>query len=142
MMAGALFSAVGTVFGVIGSLKQAKAAEKAEEARQQQMKLEAMRRRRESLRQATVARATALSNATNQGAGETSSLAGGLAQITNRAARNVQATNQDEALGNKVFEANKDYARASGLIAIGNGISSLGGVFDSAQNSMQRLGWV
>jgi hypothetical protein len=137
-MAGVAFSLIGTVLGVVGSLKQAKAIEKGEEARQRQMKLEAMRRRRETLRQANVARATAVSNATNQGAGETSALAGGLAQVTNQAARNVHAINQDETLGNQVFEANKDSARASGLIAIGSGLGSLGGVFSGNADLFQR----
>ena len=122
---------VGGVMQAIGASKQAKASEKAEKARQRMMQLEAMRKRREMIREATVARAQATSNATAQGAGEGSGLQGGIAQITSRQNRNVQASNQDEALGNKVFSANRDYAKAGSLIAFGGGISSLGNALGS-----------
>lgn len=113
----------------IGAAKQAKASEKAEKARQRMMQLEATRKRREMIREATVARAQAISSATAQGAGEGSALKGGIAQITSRQNRNVLASNQDEDLGNKVFQANRQYAKAGGLIAFGGGISSLGSAF-------------
>lgn len=120
---------VGGIVQAIGAMKQAKASEKAEKARQRMMQLEAMRKRREMVREATVARATATSNATAQGAGEGSALKGGIAQITSRQNRNVLASTQDEELGNKVFSANRQYAKAGGLIALGGGISSLGNAF-------------
>ena len=120
---------VGGIVQAIGAMKQAKASEKAEKARQRMMQLEAMRKRREMVREATVARATATSNATAQGAGEGSALKGGIAQITSRQNRNVLASTQDEELGNKVFSANRQYAKAGGLIALGGGISSLGDAF-------------
>lgn len=140
--AGAALSIVGTVFGVIGGLGQAKAAQKAEDARQQQMHLEALRRRRESIRQGAVARASAISSATNQGAGESSALQGGIAQVQTATGRNVLAANQDKEAGDQVFAANKAYARAGSMIAIGNGISSLGGAVSSSSGSMQKLGFM
>ena len=120
---------VGGVMQAIGAAKQAKASEKAEKARQRMMQLEAMRKRREMIREATVARAQATSNATAQGAGEGSGLKGGIAQITSRTNAGILASNQDETLGNKVFAANRAYAKAGGLIALGGGISALGSAF-------------
>lgn len=120
---------VGGVMSAIGSMKQAKASAKAEKARQRMMQLEAMRKRRELVREGVVARAQATSNATAQGAGEGSAIQGGIAQITNQQGRNVLASYQDETLGNKVFQANRAYAKAGGMIALGQGISSLGSAF-------------
>ena len=54
---------------------------------------------------------------------------GGIAQITNQQNRNVLASRQDEALGKGVFKANAAYAKAGGMISIGQGISSLGSAF-------------
>ena len=125
-------AAIGLVGGVIqavGAMKQAKASEKAEKARQRMMQLEAMRKRRELIREGVVARATATSNASAQGAGEGTALQGGIAQITNQQNRNVNASFQDESLGNKVFSANRAYAKAGGMIALGGGISSLASAF-------------
>lgn len=121
--------AVGGIVQAIGAMKQAKASAKAEKARQRMMQLEALRKRRELVRESVVARATATSNASAQGAGEGTGLKGGIAQITSQQNRNILASHQDEALGNKVFAANKAYAKAGGLIALGGGISSLGSAF-------------
>jgi len=129
-------TAVGGILGAIGAMKQAKASEKAEKARQRAMQLDALRKRREVAREAVRARATALSNASSQGAAEGSALQGGYGQIGGTATRNQLAINQDETLGNKVFEANRDYAKAGGLMALGQGISSFGSVF-SSQNFLR-----
>lgn len=120
---------VGGIVQAVGAMKQAKASAKAESARQRMMQLEAMRKRREMVREGVIARAQATSAAVAQGAGEGSALKGGVAQITGQQNRNVSASNQDEELGNKVFSANKAYAKAGGLIALGGGISSLGNAF-------------
>lgn len=122
-------SVVGGVISAMGAMKQAKASAKAEKLRERMMSLEAMRKRRELVREGVVARAQATSNAVSQGAGEGSALQGGIAQITNQQNRNVLASNQDEKLGHGVFKANRQYAAAGGMIAIGQGISSLGSAF-------------
>lgn len=122
-------SVVGGVISALGAAKQAKASAKAEKLRERMMQLEAMRKRRELVREGVVARATATSNASAQGASEGSALQGGIAQITNQQNRNVQASFQDEKLGKGVFSANRAYAKAGGMIALGQGISSLGSAF-------------
>lgn len=123
------FAVLGGVMSAVGSMKQAKASAKAEKLRSRMMQLEAMRKRRELIREGVVANATAKSNATAQGAGEGSALQGGIAQITNQQNRNVLASRQDEELGKGVFKANAAYAKAGGLISIGQGLSQLSSAF-------------
>ena len=96
------------------------------------MNLDVQRKRRESVRQAMSARATALSNATAQGASMGSGLAGGYGQIGGDLNRNMVALNQDQQLGRQVFSANRQYASAGTLIGIGQGISN-------ASSSLDRL---
>ncbi len=122
-------SVVGGIVSAMGSMKQAAASAKAEKLRERMMGLEAMRKRREIIREGVVARATATSNATAQGAGEGSALKGGIAQITGQTNRNTLASRQDEKLGHGVFSANASYAKAGGMIALGQGLSSLGSAF-------------
>lgn len=122
-------TAIGGIVSAIGSMKQAKASAKAEKLRQRQMNLEAMRKKREIVREGVRARAEALSNATAQGGAEGTGLQGGIAQITAQTNRNVLANEQDRIIGNKVFKANRQYAAAGGLMALGQGISSLGSAF-------------
>lgn len=122
-------SVIGGVISAVGAMKQAKASAKAESLREKMMGLEAMRKRRELVREGIVARAQATSSATAQGAGEGTALKGGLAQISGQQNRNVLASKQDEELGHGVFAANRQYARAGGMIAMGQGISNLGSAF-------------
>ena len=124
--------AIGAVIGVFGQFQQAKAAKKAEKAREKQMNLDVQRKRREAVRQAMSARATALSNATAQGAQAGSGLQGGYGQIGGDLGRNMMALNQDQQLGRQVFAANRQYASAGAMIGLGQGISS-------ASDSLSRL---
>lgn len=140
-IAGAL-SAVGTLVGVAGSIMQYSASQKAERARKRQMELEAQRQRREQIRQAQVLRSKAIASATNQGAGDTSALSGGIAQVTTQAGRNIQTVNQDQELSTKVFDANAQYARGGLFQTLGAGLSSLGGAFSSNAGTLTRLGAV
>lgn len=117
-------SIFGSVLGAIGQMKQAKAMERAEQARQKQMNLDVQRKRRDALRQSMLARATALANATSQGAEFGSGLQGGYGQIGGDLRRNNVALNQDQQLGNKVFAANRAYASAGQMVALGQGITN------------------
>lgn len=115
---------LGTVINVVGMQKMEAAQEKAEKAREQQMNLDMQRKRREAMRQAVLARATALTNATNQGAQNSSALQGGLAQITGSEYRNVNALKQDQILGKEVFAANRDYAYGQMIAGFGQSITN------------------
>lgn len=138
-------SLLGTAAGVAGQVIQAKGAKKAERARQQQARLEAQRARREAIRRSVVARAQSLSAATNQGAQFSSSAIGAQQSATTQGARNVQAISQNETLGNRVFEGNRQQARGNTLASAGSGLQSFGnqlvnnlGTFDKVGGSLFR----
>lgn len=150
----AALSLIGTVLGVVGSFVQASASARmaeetknasiaAENARRQQMQLDANRRRRQAVREGLVARATALSVSTNQGA-QGSGPQGAMSQATATANQNVQTTNSAEVLGNRVFDANIKYAeavaRGQKAMAWGSLISSIGGALTSTAGTIGQLG--
>ena len=132
--------AIGGVVGAYGQFTQAKASERAEKLRKRQMNLDAMRKKRELIREGVMARAQAVSAATAQGAGEGSGLAGGVAQVTGQVNRNVLATGQDQQLGNRMFKANQKYAQGGMISAVGSGISSVGQQLPGAQDAMKMMG--
>lgn len=135
------FSLIGTVAGVAGSFMQYKASKKAEKARRQQAKLEALRARREQVRRSQVSRAQSVAAATNQGAGQSSALQGGIAQIQNEAGRNIVAINQDEQLTKRISKANQQAAKGAFISSLGQGISSLGGAVSGSSETITRLGY-
>lgn len=137
---GAALSAVGTVVGVVGARKQAKASAQAEELRKRQMELEASRARRETIRKMVAARSVALNNATSQGAQGGSGLQGGFAQITSQASSQQLALNQNTEVGRGIFDANARADRAGGMVATGQGMQSLGGMFLDNANIFGRIG--
>lgn len=117
---------IGSAISAYGSYAQAKASAKAEKLRERGMKLEAFRKRREIIREGLMAKATALSNATAQGAGEGSGILGGLAQIEGNTRRGVTAVNQDETLSSGIFKQNAKIAWGGMIQDFGQGVSSFG----------------
>lgn len=134
-----VLTVVGTLTSAFGQFKQAAASERQDNLRRRQMELEANRQRREQIRKATVARAQATASATNQGAGDSSGIQGGLAQITSQANRNIQGINQDEEIGRGIFKTNAQIASAQMIQNIGGGISSLGGAVAKAGPTFEKL---
>lgn len=116
----AAVAVVGSLFSFMGQQQQAKAMAKAEKAREQQMNLDAMRKKRAALRESLLARQTALANATNQGAASGSGLQGGFGQIQGVAGQNILGINQDQQLGSRIFAANQQYASAGTMIGFGS----------------------
>lgn len=132
----------------LGGMGQAKEAKKqsqlsaqiyqqeilANQQRRQAMELDASRRKVENIRTGQLARAQALTNATNQSAQFGSGLQGGLAQVTGRTYWNELGINQnlqigqnlfniDEAIGGLKTQISSSQSRASssaGLSEIGN----------------------
>ena len=150
----AAVSLIGTVLGLVGTFVSAsaaitqaeetrKASIAAENARRQQMQLDANRRRRAAVRESLVARATALSVSTNQGA-QGSGPQGAMAQATATGNQNVQTAGAAETLGNRVFDANIAYANAVAkgqkAMAFGSLISSIGGALTSSAGTLGSLG--
>lgn len=72
--------------------------------RQNQMNLDAVRRKRDIIRQAQVAQANATAVANNQGAGQSSALQGALAGISGQAGTNLLGVSQNQEIGNKMFD--------------------------------------
>ncbi len=135
----ALISLAGIGAQLYGQNLQYHASEKAEQARKNQMNLEATRQRREEIRRAQVGRAQATASAYNQGAGKSSALQGGIAQITNQADRNIVAINQDQSLANDIFDANKLSAKGGYISSLGSGLQSLSGAIANNADTFTRL---
>lgn len=144
----------GTAVSYMGAQEQAdankkmQAEQKKQEAlRQQQMNLEAMRKKREIVRQANFARASSLSTATNQGGAESSGFQGALATISGNAGRGSLATSQNQQLGNDMFASNARMAGFMGqaqsgasMASMGSGISSLGGALTQNAGTISQVG--
>lgn len=111
--------------------EQTAASKRAENARQQQMQLDGMRRRRQSIRQAIAARSQALTIGTAQGAGGGSGIQSAMGGAMAMGQENQNVVAQSEVLGGRVFDANRDYfdatQRGQAGMAFGQGIASLGG---------------
>lgn len=145
---GAAVSLVGTVVSASAQQtmvnEQTSASKRAENAREQQMQLDAQRRRRQAVREGLLARSMSLSAGVNQGAGYGSGVAGGMAGAMGQSLENQQGINSGEILGSRVFQANRDYFDATQKgqagMAMGQGISAVGGAIVSNAGAIGRLG--
>lgn len=145
---GTAVSLAGAVIGYSAQQKminqQAAASKKAENSREQQMQLDASHRRRQAVRESIIARATALSIGTSQGAGEGSGVAGAMGNAISMGVENVKTTNATEILGSRVFDANREYFEATRKgqagMALGQGLQSLGGALVSNAGTIQQIG--
>lgn len=138
--ASALAGLAGTGVAAYGSYKANQGAERAEEVRNKQMKLQADRDRRASIRQAVIARSQATSNATSQGAGEATGLKGGLAQIGAVDARNQRDIGSGVQLGEAMFSANRQISSGQTMQTIGQAIQGFGSTI-ADQFDVQNRVW-
>lgn len=148
--------AVSTAVAIGGSVMSYQASQEAQDAqrvqdtiRQDAMKNDAKRKRRELMRQSAAARAQALTTATNQGAAAPggSALPGAYGQITGMERRDVNAVNTAETQGNQMFALNRrvdsayrDAALGSTVSSIGGGIQSLGGALQATSRTFGSVG--
>jgi hypothetical protein len=117
---------IGTAVATAGSVGQAvytqqasQASQRAERLRERQMRLDAMKRRRESIRQAQFASSVATARGEAQGVAAGSSVIGGAAaQTTGELGRQINYTNQSEDIGTGIFQANADIAGAQGMSSL------------------------
>lgn len=151
---GLAVSAVGVGTSVYGSVTQGQAQKKAseeqkkqEELRKQQMNLEAMRRKRDIIRQSQIASARSTATAQAQGGAESSGLSGALSTISTQAGGASLATSQNQELGNAMFDSNARLAGYMGAAAqggsiasAGSGIGSLGGALINQSRTISRVG--
>ena len=138
--AGLILGAVGLGLQVYGQIQQTKALKAEEAQRKKQMNLDALRQRRDIARNAAMARATALASANAQGAAGGSGIQGGFGKIAGRAGNQTGAVNQNQEIGNKIFDAKQKYYNASVFTDIGSGLFSLGGSLINNAGSFARVG--
>lgn len=116
-----------------GMQTQIKAQQKAEKLRERQMNLQAMRERREVIRQSILARSTALAQTTAQGAAASgsSALGGAYGQISGDKNRQIVAINQNQQIGQGIFKANRQYFAGSQQIGMGQAVAGAGEAISS-----------
>lgn len=152
---GGAIGLLGSALSVVGSFvtagaqqqmiaEQTAASKRAENAREQQMQLDAQRRRRQAVRESILARSMSLSTGVNQGAQFGTGVAGGMAGAIGMGLENQQGVNSGEILGSRIFQANRDYfdatQRGQAAMAFGQGISAIGGAITSNAGAIGRLG--
>ena len=146
-----------SIFGTIMQMQAAQKAaaaqkralmaqQKAEASREQAMRLDAQRKKRETIRQAIVQRSQALAAGTNQGAQYGTALPGAYGQIQGQAAAQFGAIGVQESIGAEIFSQNrqvlsarKEEAAAGAQAALGSGISSLGGAIGKGLGAIGRM---
>ena len=102
--------------------------------------MDANRRRRKLLREQQIARANALATATSQGAQSGSALPGAYGSIQGETNTAISGVNQNEYLGNRVFEGNRQAAQGQSQAALGGAITSVGGAVLQNRGAIQRVG--
>lgn len=113
--------------------------QKIEEQKRLGMELDASRRTIQTVRSAQQARSIALTNATAQGAGRSSGLSGGNAQISGQANSGLLAINQNLDIGRHISQSNQNISGLNMNLAdakadadFWSGLGSLGGKVSSA----------
>lgn len=119
---------VGGVLQYKGQQKMIAAQQKAERLRERQMNLQAMRERREVIRNSILARSTALATTTAQGAAApgSSALGGVYGQIGGDRGRQTLAINQNQEIGKGIFAANRQYFAGSQTMGLGSAVTGIG----------------
>lgn len=120
--------------------------QKAEKVREQQMELDARRRKLEMIRNAQRTRAMSLSAATGQNAQLGSGLQGGYGQTSGMTGFNMLGVNQNLQFGRQLFDINQTmgqyqiaYAQAGSMSSLGSGLTSLGGAMMGNMGGMTSL---
>lgn len=147
-MVGIGLSVIGTGISMSAQQRMAREQEEAsrrtENAREQQMQLDAQRRRRQSIREGILARSQAMAVGVGQNVLHSTGVMGAMGQASAQSAENVQTVNQSEALGSRIFEGNRAYAaagaRGQSMSAFGSGLASLGGAIVNNAGTINRLG--
>lgn len=113
------------------------------------MELSARRQSMEIFRNAQRARATAINNATNQGAsyGNSSGLPGGLAQVSDQSMFNLQGVNQNLEIGRNIFglddQISKQKLALSGVqssMMTDQSINQLGSTIAGSAGTISKVG--
>lgn len=129
---------IGTGVSAIGQFQAMRSAKKAEALREQQMNIEAMRARRQTVRQAIVARAQSLNTSEAQGAGGSSGQLGGVYGVQSQAASNIQGINQSQQISQGIFQANRGIAAGQSLSGFGQSLQGFSSWFANNRETLSR----
>ncbi len=139
--------AVSTGLQIFGATQQASGEEKQSEAllneetaRHKQFTLDFQRQRIEAVRNSIITRSLAVQAGASQGALNSSSVRSGAGNAANRAAYQIEGLNQNQAIGEEVFQARREYYDAGGQVAFGQGLSTLGATIGSNVDTLSKLG--
>lgn len=142
-----IIGGVGAAAGVAGGImsyegqQAANDAEKQQEAdRNTQMNLDASRQRRDIARKAIMSRSDALAAATSGGAQQGSGLQGGYAGIFSQAGMATTAVNQNQQVGQDIFNQAAIKSDAQTTALTGQAISQVGGQFYQNRDMLGRVG--
>lgn len=131
--------AAGTYLSYRGQRQVAQGNQRAEALRARQMNLEAMRERRATVRQSIIARAQALNAGTAQGAQDSSSLAGGLANVSSQAGTNFQSIGMSESIGQGMFSANRQISSGQQTASLGTALQGFGSMVSQNRDQIYRV---
>lgn len=138
---GLAIAGAGAATTYVGQKKAAKASQQQEIIRKKQMNLDFARKRREAIRRMLIARATGISNATNQGAAiGDSAVQGGISQAVQTANVSGSELSQNADLGAQMFNANAMEANGRGTASFGGALSSWGSGMIQNSTQISRVG--
>lgn len=138
-----------SVLNNIFAVRQNQLASEENNIRQAQMNLDAERRKRDVIRNAQVAQANATAIAYNQGAGNSSALAGAKSGITSQANTMKVGIEQNQELGNSLFDNKNNQAftkflygqtqqKLSNQLQTPNSLAQAGTMFGNIVSSKQE----
>ena len=123
------------------SNQASRASRRAERLREQQMRMDARRRRIQAIRQSMMAGSLATARGANQGVGEGSSVIGGAAgQTAGELGRELSYTNASEQIGAGIFQANADIAGAQGMASLFNAAGTIGNTLLGNAQTISNIG--
>jgi len=138
---GLAIAGAGAATTYAGAQKASKAQKRQEGIRNQQMQLDIMRKRRETVRKMLAARALGISNATIQGAvASDSAVQGGISQAVGTANVSSMELGQNAELGTAMFAANAQEAEGRGTASLGGAMQSWGSGMINQSQQISRVG--
>ncbi len=139
LLAGLGVSGAGLVMQSDANERANKLSIASEKAKENAIRLDAQRKRREIIRQGIMARAQALAAGTASGAQHGSGLPGALGMAANQTGFNIAGINQSEQNASEQFRFQRQISEAKGDMAMGQGLTALGGNITNSLGSIQKL---
>lgn len=131
----------GTAYSVVKGEEASAASKKAEALRKQQMQLEEMQKRRKTIRDFQLKRATSLSNISGQtGTLDNSATGGSLSALSSGVGSALGELSQAGAIGEGMFDANAAYSEATASAQTGAAIGSFGKDLFQSAPAIGRIG--